>query len=341
MAEVASGERAIRAGHEWRPAEPIELAPLGDWPVRPGRLLAWFLGYPGYIWPFNAFWLAVTIAIWTWATPDLATMKTLEVWWVGAILARNVALITVLFGGMHLWLYVLRVQGDDSRFTTKPFAKGLRRFRFRDQVRDNMFHSLVWGVPIMTAYEVATYWLFANGYIGWFDLGEGTFAFWAWFVALLLLAPLIHTAHFYFGHRLLHEPFLYRHVHSLHHNNVEVGPWSGLSMHPVEHVIYFSTVVVQWVLAPHPLNALFQIHIAAFYPAVGHCGFDRFKVGTVDIDAGCHFHYLHHRYFECNYGGTQLPLDRWFGTFHDGTPEALKAMRARMKARRIEDRVAD
>ena len=89
-------------------------------------------------------------------------------------------------------------------------------------------------------------------------------AFWGWFVLMLLIAPIIHMLHFYVGHRLLHVKALYKHVHSLHHRNVQVGPWSGLSMHPVEHVIYFSTIVVQWLIALHPLNALHQIHLAAF-----------------------------------------------------------------------------
>jgi hypothetical protein len=29
------------------------------------------------------------------------------------------------------------------------------------------------------------------------------------------------------------------------------------------------------------------------------------------------FHYIHHRYFECNYGTLGIPLDAWFGTFRD------------------------
>ena len=47
---------------------------------------------------------------------------------------------------------------------------------------------------------------------------------------------------------------------------------------------------------------------------------------------GVFFHYLHHRYFECNYGDTLVPLDRWFGTFHDGTPEAHAHMKKRWDA---------
>jgi sterol desaturase/sphingolipid hydroxylase (fatty acid hydroxylase superfamily) len=43
------------------------------------------------------------------------------------------------------------------------------------------------------------------------------------------------------------------------------------------------------------------------------------------------FHYLHHRYFECNYGNPTLPFDRWFGTFHDGSEAAHAAMRRKRR----------
>jgi sterol desaturase/sphingolipid hydroxylase (fatty acid hydroxylase superfamily) len=45
-------------------------------------------------------------------------------------------------------------------------------------------------------------------------------------------------------------------------------------------------------------------------------------------------HYLHHRYFEVNYGGDGLvPIDRWAGTFHDGSDEAEAAMNLRVMRR--------
>ena len=40
-------------------------------------------------------------------------------------------------------------------------------------------------------------------------------------------------------------------------------------------------------------------------------------------------HYLHHKYFEVNYADGVFPLDRWFGSFHDGSPEADEAMKRR------------
>lgn len=43
-----------------------------------------------------------------------------------------------------------------------------------------------------------------------------------------------------------------------------------------------------------------------------------------------------HKNFEVNYGDGLIPLDRWFGTFHDGTKEGealMQARYARKKAR--------
>lgn len=320
---------------EWRPAGAIALAPINAWPPRLAETVKWLFGFPGYLWPYNLFWVAVSVVTWAYLTPDLASMASFEIWWVALLYGRNFAFILVLFGGMHLYFYVYKRQGTSLKFTTQPMATNNRRFLFKDQVKDNMFYSLMFGVPTITGYEAITYWAFANGYLGLFDFGGDPVLFWGWFVGLLVLAPVIHAVHFYFAHRLLHVKFLYKTVHSLHHHNIEVGPWSGLSMHPVEHILYFSTVVVQWFLALHPVNALYQIHLAAFQPAQGHSGFAQLMIGKkLGIDGGSYFHYLHHKFFECNYGGSLIPLDNVFGTFHDGTDKGQQMMRDRMRSRR-------
>ncbi len=333
MTDTASVQRDERG--DWRPADPIVLAPINNWPPNPKAITQWLFAWPGYLWPYNAFWLVVAVVTWTFLTPSLQAMQSIEAWWVGALLARNVGFILLLFGGLHLYLYVFRAQGEAFRYTTRSFAVGSRRFRFNHQVRDNMFHTLLSGVPVFTAYEVITYWGFANGFFGYGMNSSASVGFWIWAAVLFLLAPVIHSLHFYFGHRLLHTKRLYRRFHALHHHNIDVGPWSGLSMHPVEHVVYFSTVVVQWLLALHPINALYQIQLAAFLPALSHSGFEKVMMGeNFSLDGGSHFHYLHHKHFECNYGGSLVPLDRLFGTFHDGTVEADATMRERIRARR-------
>ena len=319
---------------DWRPEARIALPPIYKWPPRPAAVAKWFFGFPGYLWPMNAITLSIALIAWYLLTPALSTMQTFEVWWVALLLVRNLGLTLAFFGGLHLYLYVFKRQGTTYKFTNKPLATNNKRFMFANQVHDNMFRTLCYGVPILTAYEAVTYWLFANGIIGFIPIEAGTTAFWAWFVVMLLLAPVIHSVHFYLIHRLLHWGPLYRSVHRIHHFNIDVGPWSGLAMHPVELAIYFSTVCVQWLLALHPVNALFQIYIATFNAAVSHTGFDKVMVtDNISVESNNHFHYLHHKHFECNYGSTVAPMDQLFGTFHDGSDEAQTVMRERMLSR--------
>ena len=319
---------------EWSP-EPATLAPINSWPPRPLQLFKWLFGFPGFLWPENLLVFGITLTTWTFLTPDLYTMQSFEVWWVALLFTRNIALILVLYGGAHLYFYVYKRQGNLFKFTKQPLVTNSDRFLFKSQVLDNMFHTLAIGVPVFTGYEAITYWAFANGYLGFIDLGANPVLFWCWFVLLLLLAPMIHSIVFYFVHRLLHTKSLYKSVHSLHHRNVVVGPWSGLDMHLLEHVLYFSTVVVQWLLALHPVNALFQIQIAAIYPLTGHLGYEKLVIGDKEkFDVGGYFHYLHHKFFECNYGTGVVGLDKLFGTFHDGSKESQAALRNQIRAKR-------
>lgn len=112
-------------------------------------------------------------------------------------------------------------------------------------------------------------------------------------------------------------------------------------MHPVEHLLYFSgkhtsnppllvilrpfgglllvTVVVPHMFVfGHPLHLMFNAQHTGLTPAGGHHGFDGCDGPGVAKYSGSYFHYLHHRYFECNYGEATIPLDKWFGSFRDG-----------------------
>lgn len=82
-----------------------------------------------------------------------------------------------------------------------------------------------------------------------------------WFFAMFLIVVVWNSGHFYFVHRWMHYPKIYPIVHALHHRNINVGPWSGISMHPLEHLPYFSTIAIHFVLASHPIHVIFHMLI--------------------------------------------------------------------------------
>ena len=153
-----------------------------------------------------------------------------------------------------------------------------------------------------------------------------------WFVELFFLIPVWESFYFYWIHRLLHVPVLYRHVHALHHRNINVGPWSGLSMHPVEHAILLGSVLIHWVVAAHPVHLLYHMQYLTLTAATTHCGFEGVAIKNENrLKLGTFHHQMHHRYFECNYGSLEVPWDKLFGSFHDGTAGADARMKERRK----------
>jgi sterol desaturase/sphingolipid hydroxylase (fatty acid hydroxylase superfamily) len=327
MDDAAYGTRDGRGF--WRPSKPIEYPPVFVWPANPAGVVKWLFGYPGYLWPWNSFYAVLAVLVWLFATPSLEQMRSFSAGWIFFIFARNFVLLFLFFGAFHLRLYIRKDQGTRFKYNAKWLDTASPRFLFGNQTVDNMIWSLGSALPIWTAYEVLTLWLFANGYIPFIGIDQHPI----YFIVLLLLIPLFRELHFYAVHRLIHWPPLYHAVHKLHHHNVNPGPWSGLAMHPVEHLLYFSGIVFHWIVPSHPLHALYHIVHAGLSPAPGHTGFDRVVVGDdACFDTESYAHYLHHRYFECNYADGTVPLDKWFGTFHDGSDAAHRAMNQRRAA---------
>ena len=79
--------------------------------------------------------------------------------------------------------------------------------------KDNLFYTFCSAIPIWTAYEVITFWAFANQlipYVSW-----EIYPIYCCFMFFLI--PFIRDAHFYLAHRLLHWGPLYRIAHKVHH----------------------------------------------------------------------------------------------------------------------------
>jgi sterol desaturase/sphingolipid hydroxylase (fatty acid hydroxylase superfamily) len=325
MDDALYGSRSRRG--EWAPFERVAYPPLFTWPMRPAALLRWLVGFQGYIVPWNLFYALVAAGCWLYLTPPLETMQSFAPGWILFILVRNAALILAFYGAWHLWLYVQRAQGTSFKFSGRWPSTDSAAFLFRNQTIDNMIWTFGSGLTIWTAYEVLTMWAFANGHIPYVDIRVHP----VYVIVLMFLIPLMREFHFYVIHRALHWPPLYRLAHKLHHYNANPGPWSGIAMHPVEHVLYFSGVLIHWIVPSHPMHAMFHLIHAGLSPAHGHTGFAKLVLGKDRaLDVPCYAHYLHHKYFECNYADGAIPLDKWFGTFHDGSPEALQRLRKRV-----------
>jgi sterol desaturase/sphingolipid hydroxylase (fatty acid hydroxylase superfamily) len=323
MDDLQFGTRNKRG--DWTPNAKPEAAFFWNTPL---DFKKWVSFLVAYVWPWNAFHMAVTLLYWNYLLPDFETMKMLAWGWALWLYAVNGAGIFLMYGAIEFFYYVKRRQGARFKYNSKfPADNPSDVFWFKSQNIDNFLRTYLFGIPMWTLVEVLLLWCFANGWAPWLTWTNNPY----YLALLVFLAPMIHEVHFFFIHRAIHWPPLYKWIHSVHHNSINPSPWSSLSMHPVETFIYHAVALWHLVIPSNPLVALFQLNAAGYGAVNGHIGFDRLELaGETTLESHAYIHYLHHKYFEVNYGGDGLiPLDKWFGTWHDGSKECEAQMNAR------------
>lgn len=249
-----------------------------------------------------------------------AAAKGFSLNWMLPIVLFNLATEAVFYGGWHWFTYKRKSTALDSlKFNKVNQYAG--EFGDSNFYREVKYTTL--GFLQSSCWEIVALRLWANNSPIFKPFYLDFWAFPAYSVIQMLIVPYWRELHFYLVHRAIHpwrfEIFgvdigrvLYKRYHSLHHKSNNPGPFAGLSMHPVEHLLYYTCVLTPLVFCLHPLHFLFNKYHADLSPAPGHDGYDQ-------PAGGSHFHYLHHAHFECNYGTPMVPLDVWFGTYEDGS----------------------
>lgn len=329
MDDLKYGTRDKRGN--WSPSNPLLVAPF--WEGRWDQMKHFVVEY---FWPWNTFHMIVTLAYWVLLIhPNLEAFQSFSLGWTLILYAVNAGGIFVMYGAIELFYYVRRKQGTRFKYNAKfPSENPSDVFWFKSQNLDNFLRSFFVSIPIWTIVQVVFLWCFTNGihafgWLGWQDS-------WLWLVVLTLLTPAIHEIHFFCIHWMIHQGVLYKWIHSVHHNSINPSPWSSMSMHPVESTFYFSEMFWHLLIPSNPIVALFQLNSTGYGAVNGHIGFEKLEMGgEAALDSHAYAHYLHHKYFEVNYGGEGLvPLDKWFGTWHDGSKSSDERMKERFRKKK-------
>jgi len=259
-----------------------------------------------FIFSPNLVWCAIAIALHAIVPYDIEAAKTgWSASWVVRRLGLNATVATAYYGFFFLSIY--RFGKASRKFSPESFP-----------TYGNMLHNVYYwflGVLQWTFWECVMCRLWATGVVG-YKTDQEIFRD-PYLLALnglwVLLIPLWRDVHFYIAHRFIHIRAIYKYVHSLHHRNTDPEPFSGMTMHPVEHLYYFSNAFVPCLYSASlsPLIFLWCFVHLTLAPGASHSGFeDHFQADQ--------YHFLHHAKFECNYGSSSTGfVDTFFGTFRD------------------------
>lgn len=166
-----------------------------------------------------------------------------------------------------------------------------------------------------------------------------------YFWLALPLIFIIQDAYFYWMHRLMHHPKLFRLFHLVHHKSTNPTPWAAMAFHPLEAVAEGGIFALLLFIMPiHMLHIVIFFAVMLVYNVYGHLGWGLYPKGFTKHPVGRWIntsvnHNQHNQYFKGNYALYFLWWDRWMGTIHadyDVQHEAVKS-RSSMKKGALSD----
>lgn len=145
---------------------------------------------------------------------------------------------------------------------------------------------------------------------------------WGWFVASIAVAVAVHDTYFYWTHRLMHDPRLFRRVHRTHHLSTTPTPWAAYSFSVPEAFVQAGIgPLLVFTIPMHGAAFLLFMTWQIAFNVFGHCGYEIFPRWFLRSWAGrllntpTH-HALHHEKVRGNYGLYFNVWDRLMGTNH-------------------------
>jgi Delta7-sterol 5-desaturase len=161
---------------------------------------------------------------------------------------------------------------------------------------------------------------------------------WPYFVLSIIFILVAHDAYFYWTHRIMHHPEIFKTVHKVHHKSTNPSPWAAYSFHPIEAVIQGGIFPLLAFTVPmyEGIYLFAFFYMIAIDTLVLHIGYEFFPKGfttnklTRWYITSTH-HNLHHRHVNCNYALYFTWWDVGMRTLSKQYHEVFESIKSRKK----------
>lgn len=219
------------------------------------------------------------------------------------VLGRYLLIAGIFYGVFHLWF-------PEKWHQRKINNRGYKKDQFRKEVFWSTVTALIFAIS-----GAVTLLLWQKGYTKvYFNTND--YSLW-WLPVSLIIAMVLHETYYYWLHRWMHHPKIFRIVHKVHHDSNITSPWTAFSFHPVEG--FFQAIFLPGLLMVLPIHLyviIFQLTIMTFSSVINHLdieiypkNFHKHFLGRWLI--GATHHSLHHKQFKYNYGLYFTFWDKW------------------------------
>ncbi len=210
------------------------------------------------------------------------------------------------FGGVLYWRYYVKRKDEAEAWKLQPrrwLKPELERWAVRVAFGNLALAGLLSGS--------FAFYVMKGGYTTlYFD--HSRYPIW-WTVVSTVLCFIALEAAAYYTHRWLHNKWMFKHIHRWHHRCIAPNPFTTVTMHPVEFLLFQATAFIPVFTLP--------VHVASFvglliyvlvFNIMDHSGIR--IVHKLPWQSSSAYHDDHHVHFHCNFGQNLMFFDRFHGT---------------------------
>ena len=211
-----------------------------------------------------------------------------------------------------------------------------RKIGTKQYKRGQLKREITWSLITAVSFSVTgalTLLIWQQGYtLVYTDIHA--FPLW-WMPLSLVISMLIDETYYYWTHRWLHQPAMFRMIHNIHHQSSTTSPWTAFAFHPLEGLLLAIVLPLTLMIIPmHPGVIILQLVMMTFSSVISHLDIELFPrrfhkhpLGRWLI--GATHHSLHHKQFKYNYGLYLTFWDKWKKTESPVFDETFEAATAK------------
>ena len=226
-------------------------------------------------------------------------------------LTAIIAVRYLIVAGLAYWLVWKR--GDGRVAGRRLNRDAPKAATIRHELALSLFSSWIYAVPATAAFVA----LWHGGTLIYTDVNRYGVA---WLFVSGALYLVIQDAYYYWLHRLMHHPAVFRHVHAGHHRSRQPTPFASFSFDWAEAALNAWVMpALVFVIPIHPAVILTLLTLATIAAVLNHAGAEvlpdwlvRGPIGRWLISAS--HHSLHHSHYNANFGLYFRVWDKLMGT---------------------------
>lgn len=215
------------------------------------------------------------------------------------LLAIIVFLRYLIFSGAyHFFFFKLFKKTFQNRFLSKKKQKQKQLFK---EIYWSAISGLIFGIFMIFCYYLFT----VNATL----IYEDVFKYNIWYIPVsVFLFLFFQDTYYYWAHRWMHNPKVYKHLHLVHHKSIHTSVWTSFSFHPLETILQaFFLPLIICILPLHFYAIIAVLGIMTISATINHAGVEVYPSGKFgkwfqSIFIGATHHDKHHTKFNYNYG---------------------------------------